>query len=248
MTRASPQGPAPQVAVVSGSGLDLTGLLDETGEERPFETVPGLAHGTVPGHVCRFTHGHCGGLPMVLQRGRLHLYEGPGYAAVVRTVDALYAWGVRTVLFTNVVGGLRPAMRPGDLVAIDRVDLWRCARWSNQPASLSPDFQVSGCAFSGIYHWMPGPCYETPAEIAALQHLGAGVVGMSTAPELARCRELGLRAGIVSCVTNSCCRPQVLTHDHVVAIAREASADLTALIRQALPALVERNGGQSDRG
>ena len=79
--------------------------------------------------------------------------------------------------------------------------------------------------------WVHGPCYETPAEIAALRRMSVCAVGMSAGPELARCRELGIPAAVVSCITNNCCERSTLTHDHVVQTARSASSALVALIR-----------------
>lgn len=225
------------IGVVSGSGLDITGLLDDVDSEHVFDTVPGRTDGTVPGHDYGFVRGRCGPCRIVLQRGRRHLYEGLSCQAVVQTVDAMHRFGVRTLLFTNVAGALRPDLSPGDLVAIDRLRLWPYVRWPDQPEALPTDFVMPGCDLTAAYQWMHGPCYETRAEIAALRRLGSTVVGMSTAPEVARCRELGIRAGIISCVTNVCGGPQVLTHDHVVAVARQASARLTALVREALPTL-----------
>ena len=60
---------------------------------------------------------------------------------------------------------------------------------------------------------------------------------MSVAPEMARCAQLGIRAGVISCVTNSCCRPRQLTHEHVLQTARHASGKLTELLRGVLPML-----------
>jgi purine-nucleoside phosphorylase len=81
---------------------------------------------------------------------------------------------------------------------------------------------------------MHGPCYETRAEIAALRSLGDACVGMSIAPELFRCQELGMPAGVLSCVTNVCGGTDKLTHTAVLSAARQASARLRALLRQAL--------------
>lgn len=226
----------PAVAVVAGSGIDLRGLFDRVAEEIPFTAVPGLPPGGVPGHASVFLRGTAAGVPLVLQCGRLHAYEGLGFDTVTRTVDALRDLGARAVVFTNAVGGLLPELEPGDLVAADLVRAWRCARFP-LPAEQTPDFVLPGADARGVYHWMHGPCYETRAEIAALRRLGAATVGMSTAPEMLRCGRIGLRAGLVSCVTNSCVRPQRLTHDHVVATARTASGKLERLLRDALPRL-----------
>lgn len=231
MTRHAPVG------IVSGSGLDLTGLLDTVTARQPFSAVSGLDHGAVPGHDYAFIHGRCGTCPIVLQQGRRHVYEGLPHADVVRTVDVLHGFGVDTILFTNVVGGLLSDLRPGDLVAVSALTPWPYVAWPGQPRTIPTDFRLPGCHTTGVYYWMHGPCYETRAEITALQCQGAAVVGMSTAPEAARCRELGLRTAVVSCVTNVCGAPQALTHEHVLAVARRASGDLTALIRSVLPVL-----------
>ena len=221
------------IGIVSGSGIDLRGLLDEMTEEQRFAAVEGLGDGSVAGHACVFVHGRCADRDVVLQCGRLHAYEGLDYAAVTRPVDVLHAHGVRDVVLTNAVGGLRPEMAPGDWVAADAIRPWPYPAFA-LPGRIAPGFLLPGCDFVGPYMWMHGPTYETRAEIAMLQRLGGATVGMSAAPEVRRCHELGMRAAVVSCVTNSCCRPQVLTHDHVIRIAQRASAKLVALLREAL--------------
>ena len=225
------------VGIVAGSGIELDSLLDTVTRRCPFDETPGLDACSIQGHGNAFVHGACGAYRLILQCGRLHMYEGFSYAAVARTVDALHACGVRAVLFTNAAGGLLPEMVPGDLLAVEGVKLAPYRHWSERPDSLSTDYVIPNCDFEGTYFWVHGPCYETRAEIAALQELGAAAVGMSIAPELRRCRELGIRAGAVSCITNSCCRPEVLTHKHIVATARDASRKLAEAIRAALPVI-----------
>ncbi len=213
------------VAVVAGSGMVLDDLIQEPGPSLPFSDFPNLPRTGVAGHAGVFRFGRCAGIDLVVQSGRLHLYEGLTPEAVMATVDVLAGFGVSTIVFTNAAGGLRPELAPGDLVAADRIDLWPCRRWSDAPASIPTDFRPRADAV-GPYRWVHGPSYETPAEIRALQRLGGATVGMSTAPELWRCRQRGIRAAVLSCVTNSCCRPQALTHDHVLAAARDAGPRL----------------------
>lgn len=227
----------PSIGIVAGSGIDLHTLFDSIEQETPFADIPGLAVGHVAGHASVFLRGHCAGQPVVVQSGRLHPYEGLDFDTVTRTVDAFHAFGVRTVIFTNAVGGLLPTLRPGDLVAADDVRTWRYNAF-DLPPQITPDFVPPHCDAQGRYYWMHGPCYETQAEIAALQHLGAATVGMSTAPELHRCAILGLRAGVISCVTNSCVTQEHLTHASVLAIAHQTSAKLSQLLRATLPGLV----------
>ena len=117
------------VAVVAGSGVSLESLFDRIDERVPFSVFPGLRHGEVPGHAYEFLRGECAGRPLILQCGRLHLYEGFDMETVVRTVEILRDFGVRTVLFTAAAGGLRPEIGRGDLVGVERMRLWRYARW-----------------------------------------------------------------------------------------------------------------------
>jgi purine-nucleoside phosphorylase len=222
------------VGVVAGSGLDLTGILDGDARERDFTDFAALANTGVRGHAGRFMCGRCGDVPVIVQQGRLHFYEGLGYAAISRTVDILTEFGARAIIFTNAAGGLLPGMRPGDLLAVDNVRLWPYGPWPGHPEEITPDFVVGGCDWRGTYHWVHGPCYETRAEIAALRRLKSSVVGMSTAAEMARARDLGIRAAAVSCITNNCCTPQVLTHEHVLRTAGSASARLCELLRSAV--------------
>lgn len=222
------------IGVVAGSGLDLTSLLTEVSSVSSFVDLPGLSPPGVVGHRGTFTCGRCGDRPLILQQGRLHFHEGCRVAAVAETVDALVALGARYVIFTNAAGGLLPHAQAGDLMAVTRVCLWPCRHWPNAPHSIEPDHVIEGCDLAGEYMWVHGPSYETRAEIHALQSLGAGAVGMSTAPELHRCRALGLPAAVVSCITNVCSQPRILTHDDVLTTARAASEKLARLIRHAL--------------
>lgn len=226
------------IGIVAGSGIDLQDLFDSTPSVTAFAELPGLAVGHVAGHASVFLRGHCAGRPVVVQSGRLHAYEGLDFATVTRTVDVLHGFGVRTMVFTNAVGGLLPALEPGDLVAADAVHAWRYRGFA-LPHLITPDFVPPHCDAQGAYYWMHGPCYETQAEIAALQRFGAATVGMSTAPELVRCAALGMRAGMISCVTNSCVRPERLTHEGVLATARMASEKLCRLLRVTLAGLAE---------
>ena len=146
------------------------------------------------------------------------------------TVDALHGFGVERLILTNAAGGLEPDLAPGDWVAAERVLAWRFGAHAF-PEQMTPDFIVPGCRATGTYIWMHGPCYETRAEIRALQTLGGRTVGMSVAPELERCQHLGMRAGVVSCVTNNCTTQEPLSHLQVVDAAQKASEHLCDILR-----------------
>ncbi len=219
------------IAVVAGSGLNLNGLLDTVDRELSFRDLASLPEAAVAGHDGRFLIGTCGDARLIIQCGRLHLYEGLRYDAVAATVDVLHRLGADTVVFTNAAGGLQAGMKPGELMAAERVRLWRYRGWPDAPRLLTPEIEVPGCDWRGAYHWVHGPCYETRAEIGALHTERSSAVGMSTAPEMHRAQALGLRTAAISCITNNCCTPQKLTHEHVLRTAAAASTRLCALLR-----------------
>lgn len=225
------------VGIVSGSGINLRPLLDEVLGETSFVDAAGISAAGIAGHEGTFVFGYCAGVPVVLQAGRIHLYEGHSVAMVATTVDALYRFGVRALILTNAVGGLDDALVPGDLVAASEVLCWQY-RSHNFPQRMQPAFVIPGCTAAGTYIWMHGPCYETRAEIAALRRMGGMTVGMSIAVELERCMQRGIRAGVVSCVTNDCTSQEVLSHEQVVATAARSSDALCRTIRAYLRAHV----------
>ena len=55
---------------------------------------------------------------------------------------------------------------------------------------------------SGVYIGLPGPTYETPAEVRYLQIIGGNAVGMSTVPEVIAANHFGVRVCGISCITN----------------------------------------------
>lgn len=224
----------PAVAVVAGSGLDLRPLLDHVDHEIDFAAIPALPAARVAGHAGKFIFGQSDGVPLIVQSGRLHIYEGLTFDEATAPVAALSEFGVRTVLFTNAAGGLIEDMQPGDLMAAESIRLWPHAAWKDRPDALELDLVPDGCPWHGAYHWVHGPCYETRAEVGALRALGSGAVGMSTAPEIARAQALGMRCGAISCITNNCCTPQKLTHEHVLRTAAAASARLCEVLREAI--------------
>lgn len=214
--------------VVAGSGIDLLPLLDEVIEEIPFERFGGF--GTpVAGHARRFVLGRCARRDVVLQLGRFHLYEGLTLDQVQAPVRWMQSLGVGEIVFTNAVGGIAPRLAMGDLVGVTSLHAWHRGAWV-LPARIDLQHTLPGCAATGNYWWMYGPCYETRAEIAALRALGGDVVGMSTLPDAAAALELGLKVRVVSCVTNLCGHG-IVTHEEVLRTGQTASARMVELMR-----------------
>ena len=73
----------------------------------------------------------------------------------------------------------------------------------------------------GVYAWVSGPTYETPAEGRMLRNAGADVVGMSTIPEVLAGKEEGLEVLVLSLVTNA-----VVIPDRYRSIKAEVEAEV----------------------
>lgn len=265
---------APRVAVVLGSGLGNVVDRMEIEAELPFADIPGFHAPTVQAHRGRLVQAmHEGDRALILQ-GRLHAYEGHPMEDVVFGVATLAALGARTLLLTNAAGGLHPDMRPGDLMAItDLVDLHlddparglllppaadaaemelalRAAapRRLFEPALAHTLLAAAADAGVGLrtgtYASLWGPNYEPPAEIGMLRRLGADAVGMSTGPEAAVAKRLGMRLAGISCITNVAVEAGggVVTHDEVIEVGAQRRHELATLVLRALGPLAEGRG------
>jgi purine-nucleoside phosphorylase len=96
----------------------------------------------------------------------------------------------------------------------------------------------------GVYAAVPGPSYETPAEIRMLDRLGADAVGMSTVPEVIAARASGIRCVAVSCLTNYAAgvSTEPLDHQEVLETGRRVAGDFQRLVTgsvQRIGALLE---------
>ena len=202
------------VAVVLGSGwvpaADAIGTADVEGS---VADLPGFLPPTVAGHAGRFRSVDADGRRVLVLLGRTHLYEGHGTDAVVHGVRTAAAAGCRAVVLTNAAGGLRAGLEVGQPVLVsdhlnltarsplagprfvDLTDLYS-ARLRGLAREVDPSLA------EGVYAALPGPHYETPAEIRMLRTLGADLVGMSTALEAIAARAEGVEVLAVSLVTN----------------------------------------------
>lgn len=257
---------APHAILVLGSGLG--GLADEV--EDPvriaFEEVPGFPRRTraLAGHAGMLVAGRLAGVEVAVMQGRFHLYEGWSAADVALPIRALAALGPRVMLLTNAAGGIRPGMRPGELMLIaDHLNLMGANPLTGQvvrgeqrfPDMSDPyDAELRRLASEaaralriplapGVYAALSGPSYETPAEVRMLARLGADAVGMSTVPEVLVARALGIRCLAISCITNLAAGlgGGMLSHDEVMEVGARVRDHLAALVRAVLPAAAGLN-------
>lgn len=217
----------PQVLIVTGSGL--AGLADEVtgGVSIPYGEIPGFPVSTVHGHPGDLVLGRLEGRDVAIQRGRVHMYEGYPLTQVTLPIRTARSLGATTLILSNAAGGVNPGFQAGDIMLIaDHIGLPAMA--GNNPLygpndpSLGPRFPIMGGAYDralretarrvaassgfglreGIYAWVGGPSFETPAEIRFLRSVGADAVGMSTVPEVIVARHGGMRVLGISLITN----------------------------------------------
>ena len=244
----------PRVGLVLGSGLG--GLADSLELEIsiPFEEMPGWPDTTAPGHAGKLLFGRMSGVPVVMQQGRFHLYEGHSAGFVVQPVLLMGKLGARAVVLTNAAGGVNPEFGAGTLMAItDHINMTGTSPLVGQNAGeigqRFPDMtgvwdaelrlglhaaaEAEGVALAdGVYACLMGPSYETPAEVRMLAHLGADAVGMSTALEAVAARWAGLKVCGVSLVTNpgAGLSGAELSHAEVLASAEAAGPRLARIL------------------
>ncbi len=94
----------------------------------------------------------------------------------------------------------------------------------------------------GVYLAVPGPSFETPAEIRAFRALGATLVGMLTVPETIAARHMGIEVLGISCVTNLAAgrNPTPLSHTEVEETGRKVEASLAALLKRLSPKIAAK--------
>lgn len=244
----------PRVGVILGSGLGdaIRSLADA--KAFPYRLIPHYPRSTVVGHAGTLHLGFWRGVPTAALEGRVHLYEGYAPAAVVFPTRVLALAGIKVLVVTCAAGGISPRATPGSFMVIsDHLNFQGAnplagahdSRWGPRFVDMSEAYdpelrrQARRAAaglrlkcFTGIYAALPGPSYETPAEIRALRRLGADAVGMSTVPEVTAARQLGVRVLAVATITNRAAglsrRP--LSHGEVLKVGKRAGRGLARLL------------------
>jgi purine-nucleoside phosphorylase len=234
------------MAVVLGSGwVPAADAIGEASHELAVTDLPGFAPPAVAGHAGRLRSIPVGGRSVLVFLGRTHLYEGHGVASVVHGVRTAIAAGCRTIVLTNGCGGLRDDFMPGQPVLIsDHLNLTAVSPLQGAIFVDLTDLysmrlrtiarEVEPTLPEGVYAQLPGPHYETPAEIRMLRTMGADLVGMSTALEAIAARAAGAEVLGISLVTNLAAgmSGEPLNHEEVLTTGRESAQRMGALLAQ----------------
>jgi purine-nucleoside phosphorylase len=245
----------PDVAVVLGSGWAPAADAIGTAEvEVPLTELGGFPEPTVAGHTPTVRVVGTGPLRVLVFLGRVHLYEGLPPATVVHGVRTAITAGCRAVVLTNAAGGIRPGLAVGEPVLIsDHLNLTGKSPLTGPAPSTGQRFvdltdlysprlralarEADPSLAEAVYAMLPGPHYETPAEIRMLGRLGADLVGMSTGLEAIAARQMGAEVLGISLVTNLAAglAGYGLSHAEVVEAGRTSATRMGALLASILP-------------
>jgi purine-nucleoside phosphorylase len=254
-------GETPRIAVVLGSGLNELAARLSSPTIVPYDRIPHFPRTTVAGHEGKVLLGMLGGVPAVVFQGRFHYYEGHDLETVTFPVRVLQQLGVSSLILTAATGGIRTDLRAGNLVLLtDHLNLIGSnpLRGLNDPrlGTRFPDMtevyskrlrtiakeegkKLDIDLVPGVYACLPGPSYETPAEIKMLRTLGADVVGMSTVPEAIVARHAGIEVLAFALVSNAAAGVvgTPITHEEVLEAGRKAAPTLARLIERVVTRL-----------
>lgn len=250
----------PRIAVLLGSGWG--GLTRQLVEATCFgyAELEGFPPAGVAGHAGELWLGRIGQTEVAVLSGRRHVYEDGAADGMKTALRTLRELGCQVLVQTNAAGSLDPVVAPGSLMLIsdhlniaqrsplvgeggserfvDMVGAYDAAlrRTAHEVAA-----RRGTTLHEGVFAWVLGPQFETPAEIRMLQVMGAHAVGMSTVPETIIARHLGLRVLAISLITNMAAglSDEVLSHAHTLAqaaAAAERGGALLAALVQAIEA------------
>ena len=250
----------PRVAIILGSGLGF--LADEVADpiRIPYQSIPGFPEPGVAGHKGELVAGTLEGVPVIVQAGRFHLYEGHPAEVAGLPTRVFAELGVRVLVVTNAAGGVRRTFPGGTLMLIaDHINLM----WRNpligQPQPGEQRFPIMHEPYDGelralartvareagiqmeegVYCALLGPSYETPSEVRMLERLGVDAVGMSTAPEVLVARSRGLRCLGFSIITNpgAGITGEALSHEEVLEVSAQVARRLAVVLKGILQRL-----------
>jgi purine-nucleoside phosphorylase len=251
----------PRVALVLGSGLG--GFADdfEDAVAIPYQEIPGFVPSTAEGHAGRLVIGKIGRASVLAMQGRVHFYEGYSLEEVTFPIRTFKLLGIKTLILTNAAGGINVELSQGALMVIsDHLNLMGVnplrginderfgPRFPDMSEVYSRELQEAVIEEAsemgidvrrGIYGALPGPSYETPAEIHMLRTFGADAVGMSTVPEAIVARQMGMEVLGISCITNMAAgiSDQPINHAEVIETGQRVRATFTQLLRQLISRL-----------
>lgn len=249
----------PKIAVVLGTGQSAIASEIEGAVRIPYKSIPRWNSTVNKSQEGTLVIGMLDKVPVAVMNGRLHFYEGNSFAECAYPIAVLKAFGIEKIIMANAAGGINTEYNPGDLVMItDHIKFFDDSPLRGEDASMFGtgrffDMSDTYCEYlrnrvmgefsdetgielkTGVYAYMPGPQFETPAEIRALRTMGADLVGMSTVPEVIMAAACNLKVLGISVVSNMAAgvSPRALTLSEVDDVCGRVEGDFKKLIRTA---------------
>ncbi len=246
----------PEVAIILGSGLGPVAEHADVELSLPYEEIDGFPVSTVEGHAGTLLFGKLSDRDVLMFKGRFHYYEGHPVQKTVFPVRLAIRLGIPRVILTNAAGGINEDAAPGDLMLIkdhlsffvpsplrgpndDTIgprfpDMTRIYTESLRDLAKTVAKEEGIDLKEGVYAYMTGPQFETPAEIRALRLLGANAAGMSTVAEAITAAHAGLEVLGMSCITNLAAgiSGEPLNHEEVLEAGQLVSGKASRLIEK----------------
>ncbi len=242
----------PKIAVILGSGLGSFASEIRDAIEIPYESIPNFKTSSVEGHDNKLIYGTIYGKPILAMKGRYHYYEGYTMQEITFPIKVFALLGVSKLIVSNAAGGINKKYKVGDIMLIsDHIKL------CGDSPLIGPNIEEFGTRFpdmkdayprgfrslakevaqklklevqEGVYAYMTGPQYETPAEIKMLSVLGADAVGMSTVPEVISAVHLGIDVLGISCITDETLSDKKISHDEVMQAVASVEKNFTRFV------------------
>ena len=246
----------PKIAIILGSGLGS--IADDITDKItiPYKDIPNFPISTVIGHKGELIFGKINGVNVAAMNGRFHYYEGYDLKETTYPIRIFSLLGIKTLILTNAAGGINETFHKGDLMIInDHLSFFAESvlrgpnmdefgeRFIDMSTTYDKNYidilkdimiEITGDYHEGVYAYMKGPTYETPAEIRALRSLGADAVGMSTVPEAIVAHHSGIKCVGITCITNMAAgiTNETLTHEDVKETANKAEKNFKKVINE----------------
>lgn len=248
---------SPKIAIILGSGLgELANEVIDSRVEIPYSEIPHFPVSTVAGHTGKLITGKIYDKEVIVMQGRFHYYEGYELVEVTFPIRVFALLGINSIIISNAAGGISKNLNTTDLMLItDHINISNVSplrginsemlgeRFVNMSEAYSTRLRNIAKAEAesreydnkiplkeGVYAFMRGPQYETPAEIRMLDIIGADAVGMSTVPEVIVANQMGIEVLGISCITNMTGVGSQPTHDEVIENADKISEKFKNLI------------------
>ncbi|MBI9101697.1 MAG: purine-nucleoside phosphorylase [Spirochaetales bacterium] len=245
----------PQIGMVLGSGLGVLAEEIEDTDVIDYSDIPGFPVSTVEGHAGKLVIGMLKGKCVLVLQGRFHYYEGYDMDKVVFPIRVMLLLGIKNLLVTNAAGGIPRDWDPGDLMLItDHINFTAVnplrgenisdfgPRFNDMSTAYTPVLQDMAREVSsnlgitlreGVYVFMGGPSFETPAEIRMVNTMGGHAVGMSTVPEVVVAAHGGMNVLGLSCISNMAAGilDQPLNHQEVIDTGKMVREKFLSLVK-----------------